>query len=42
MDTFRSKTGLPISTYFSALKIKWMIDNIPSVNQAVSNGKIRL
>ena len=25
-DFFRSKTGLPISTYFSAPKIKWVFD----------------
>jgi len=35
IDRFRAKTGLPISTYFSALKIKWMIDNVPEVKKAV-------
>jgi len=24
-DYFREKSGLPISTYFSALKIKWLL-----------------
>lgn len=27
--------GLPMSPYFSALKIRWLIDNIPKVKQAV-------
>ncbi|XKL68108.1 hypothetical protein PGB90_003599 [Kerria lacca] len=27
--------GLPISTYFSALKLRWLIDNIPEVKKAV-------
>lgn len=27
--------GLPMSPYFSALKIRWLIDNIPRVKQAV-------
>jgi glycerol kinase len=26
-DRFRGETGLPISTYFSALKIKWLLEN---------------
>ena len=25
-DRFRAKTGLPLSTYFSGLKIRWMLD----------------
>jgi glycerol kinase len=28
IDRFRAKTGLPLSTYFSALKIRWVLDNI--------------
>lgn len=27
--------GLPISTYFSALKIKWLIDNVKEVEVAI-------
>jgi len=33
-DRFRKKTGLPISTYFSAVKMKWMLDNVPEVKKA--------
>eukprot|EP00199_Chlamydomonas_sp_CCMP681_P001310 CAMPEP_0119107008 /NCGR_PEP_ID=MMETSP1180-20130426/7896_1 /TAXON_ID=3052 ORGANISM="Chlamydomonas cf sp, Strain CCMP681" /NCGR_SAMPLE_ID=MMETSP1180 /ASSEMBLY_ACC=CAM_ASM_000741 /LENGTH=609 /DNA_ID=CAMNT_0007092431 /DNA_START=328 /DNA_END=2157 /DNA_ORIENTATION=- len=34
-DYFRPTTGLPISTYFSAFKFKWMYDNVPQVTEAV-------
>lgn len=34
-DRFRKKTGLPISTYFSAVKMRWLIDNVTEVKQAV-------
>mmetsp|Transcript_50765 Transcript_50765/g.147857 ORF Transcript_50765/g.147857 Transcript_50765/m.147857 type:complete len:640 (+) Transcript_50765:50-1969(+) len=37
-DRFRKKTGLPISTYFSAVKIKWLLDNVPEVKQAAEAG----
>uniref|UniRef100_A0A8D3EB16 glycerol kinase n=1 Tax=Scophthalmus maximus TaxID=52904 RepID=A0A8D3EB16_SCOMX len=29
------KTGLPISTYFSAVKLRWLLDNVEEVRQAV-------
>ncbi|XP_050309988.1 glycerol kinase-like isoform X2 [Anthonomus grandis grandis] len=31
--------GLPVSTYFSALKIKWMMDNIKGVKEAMREGR---
>ncbi|XP_032680803.1 glycerol kinase-like [Odontomachus brunneus] len=31
--------GLPMSPYFSALKIRWLIDNVPRVKQAVDANK---
>ncbi|XP_015598250.1 glycerol kinase [Cephus cinctus] len=31
--------GLPLSPYFSALKIRWLIDNVPKVKQAVDAGR---
>eukprot|EP00897_Mesotaenium_endlicherianum_P008755 jgi/Mesen1/7908/ME000420S07053 len=37
-DHFKPATGLPISTYFSALKVKWLLDNVPLVKQAVRDG----
>lgn len=37
-DRLRNKTGLPLATYFSGPKIKWLIENEPRVAQAVNNG----
>ncbi|XP_077584575.1 glycerol kinase 3 isoform X2 [Stigmatopora nigra] len=31
----KHKTGLPISTYFSAVKLRWMMDNVDEVHKAV-------
>lgn len=31
--------GLPISTYFSALKIKWLIDNVEGVRLAIKEDR---
>ncbi|HEX3103605.1 MAG TPA: glycerol kinase GlpK [Terriglobales bacterium] len=28
-DRYRAKTGLPLATYFSGLKIRWILENIP-------------
>ena len=38
-DAFRAITGLPTSTYFSAYKLKWLLDNVPEVAQAVEEGR---
>jgi glycerol kinase len=37
-DRFRDKTGLPIATYFSGPKIKWILDNVPAARQAAKDG----
>ena len=34
-DAFRESTGLPLSTYFSAVKIRWLLENVPAVAKAV-------
>lgn len=34
-DRFRESTGLPISTYSSAVKIRWLMENSPDVQKAV-------
>ncbi|XP_063161278.1 glycerol kinase isoform X3 [Candoia aspera] len=36
---FKSRTGLPISTYFSAVKLRWLLDNVKEIRQAVREGK---
>uniref|UniRef100_A0A8D0EDB6 glycerol kinase n=1 Tax=Salvator merianae TaxID=96440 RepID=A0A8D0EDB6_SALMN len=35
----KSKTGLPLSTYFSAVKLRWLLDNVKEVRQAVHEGR---
>jgi glycerol kinase len=37
-DRFRPKVGLPLATYFSGPKIKWILDNVPAARQAAHNG----
>lgn len=37
-DRFRQKTGLPLATYFSGPKIRWLLDNIPVLRKAVDEG----
>ena len=34
-EMLEQRTGLRLSTYFSALKIRWLLDNVPAVQQAV-------
>lgn len=31
--------GLPLSTYFSAVKLLWMIDHVPEVKVAIAEGR---
>uniref|UniRef100_A0A3Q2D949 glycerol kinase n=1 Tax=Cyprinodon variegatus TaxID=28743 RepID=A0A3Q2D949_CYPVA len=31
----KDKTGLPISTYFSAVKLRWLLDNVAEIGEAV-------
>ncbi|XP_062982563.1 glycerol kinase isoform X2 [Elgaria multicarinata webbii] len=35
----KSRTGLPLSTYFSAVKLRWLLDNVKEVRQAVLEGR---
>lgn len=37
----KDKTGLPMSTYFSAYKLKWLIDNVPVVREALREDRLR-
>src|SRR5690349_21860517 len=32
-DRFRGATGLPLSTYFSGLKIRWLLDQVPEARR---------
>ena len=38
-DRFRPQVGLPLATYFSGPKIKWILDNVSGVRQAAESGK---
>ncbi len=40
MDRFRSRTGLPLATYFAGPKIRWMLDNVPGVRIALEDGRL--
>ena len=33
-DRFRAKTGLPLTTYFSGLKIRWILDHVEGAREA--------
>lgn len=37
-DRFRQSVGLPISTYFSGPKIRWILDNVPEARLAAEKG----
>jgi glycerol kinase len=39
-DRFRAKVGLPLATYFSGPKIKWMLDNVPGVREKAEKGEV--
>lgn len=36
-DRFRSKTGLPLASYFSGTKVKWLLDNVPKLQEDLQN-----
>ncbi len=39
-DMIRERTGLIVDAYFSATKIKWVIDNVDGVKEKIAQGKI--
>ena len=39
-DRFRSRTGLPLATYFSGPKVKWLLDNVPAARRKAENGEL--
>ena len=39
-EKFRRKTGLVIDAYFSATKIKWILDNVPGVRERAEKGEL--
>jgi glycerol kinase len=39
-DRLRRKTGLPLATYFSGLKIRWILENIKGVRELAEKGEV--
>ena len=39
-EKFKQKTGLVIDAYFSATKVKWILDNVPGARQKAENGEL--
>lgn len=39
-EVYRKKTGLPIDAYFSATKIKWILDHVKGAKELANKGKL--
>src|SRR3989440_1713991 len=39
-DRFRAKSGLPLSTYFSSLKIRWILDHVSGSREQAEAGDL--
>jgi glycerol kinase len=39
-DRYRAKTGLPLATYFSGLKVRWILENVPGVRAQAEAGEL--
>ena len=37
-NRFRDKVGLPLATYFSGPKVRWILDNVPEAKAAAARG----
>lgn len=40
LEMFREKTGLIIDSYFSATKIRWILENVEGVRERAENGEL--
>ena len=40
VDFIRDKTGLILDAYFSATKVKWILDNVPGARRRAEEGKL--
>jgi glycerol kinase len=38
VEFFRTRTGLPLSSYFSSLKIRWVLDHVPDARTLAERG----
>lgn len=39
-DRLRDKTGLPLATYFSGLKLRWLLDHVPGAQARAEAGEL--
>lgn len=39
-ETIRSRTGLPVATYFSATKLAWILDEVPGARSRAERGDL--
>lgn len=39
-ELFRAKTGLPVTTYFSGPKIRWLLEHIPGLRERAEAGEV--
>ncbi|HEY0227229.1 MAG TPA: FGGY family carbohydrate kinase, partial [Mycobacterium sp.] len=40
LDRFRERTGLPLATYFSGPKVRWILDNVPGARARAEAGQL--
>jgi glycerol kinase len=40
-DTIQAKTGLVVDAYFSASKIRWLLDNVPETAELIRQNRLR-
>ncbi|MFT4086658.1 MAG: glycerol kinase GlpK [Gordonia sp. (in: high G+C Gram-positive bacteria)] len=40
VDRYRSRTGLPLSTYFAGPKIRWLLDNVDGARERAERGEL--
>jgi len=39
-ERFRTKTGLPVATYFSGPKVGWLLDHVPGLRERADEGEV--
>src|SRR5436305_4729911 len=39
-NRFRERTGLPIATYFSGPKVRWLLDRVPGLLERAEDGEV--
>lgn len=41
VEAVKKETGLPLSTYFASVKLRWMLDHIPEVQKAMDEKRLK-